>query len=368
MSIKMSTIAPHVAGPAVAGSNGDRPRRLSARTTDDVLSLLGSLLGSLALVWVAYFQLLPFSGVVGFAICWYVVFLAVYAGVNSIAHPRPIVVARLMGVAVTGAAALVGFSLITVGVYTVLKGWNALPHLNLLTHDMAGVGPQAPVNRGGIEHAIAGSIIQLSIAVAVSLPLGLGTAVYMTEVGGWFAKIVRTVVEAMTAIPDLLAGLFVYVTLIVGLGMEKNGLAAAIAISVTMTPIIARSAEVALRVVPGGLREAGLALGASQWATVRRVVLPTARPGLATALILAMARGVGETAPLLIVSGASTFLNLNPLKGPMNSLPLFIYTGARSGQPIQILRAFGAATVLLFLVLILFVITRLLARPRVGSR
>jgi len=190
----------------------------------------------------------------------------------------------------------------------------------------------------------------------------------MTEVGGWFAKVVRTVVEAMTAIPDLLAGLFVYVVLIVALGAEKNGLAAAIAISITMIPIIARSAEVALRVVPGGLREAGLALGASHWSTVRRVALPTARPGLATSLILAMARGIGETAPLLIVSGASTFFNLNPLKQPMNSLPLFIYSAIRDPNPTMIERGFGAAVVLLGIVLFFFAVTRFLARQRVGRQ
>jgi len=346
----------------------DRPRPLRKRTTDDVLSVIGSLLGSAALVWLVYFEILPLSGLVGFIVCWYFAFLAMYAGVTSLSHTRPVVTSRLMGAAVTAAALLVGFALFTVIGYTFWQGRFALPHLNFFTHDAAGVRVQDPLNHGGIEHAIVGSLIQLGIAVAVSLPLGLGTAIFMTEVGGWFAKVVRTVVEAMTAVPDLLAGLFVYVTLIVGLGMSRTGLAAAIALSVTMTPIIARSAEVALRVVPGGLREAGLALGASHWQTVRRVVLPTARPGLATALILAMARGIGETAPLLIVSGASTFMNANPLNQPMNSLPLYIFQGARSGQPLQIERAFGAASVLLAIVFVLFVITRFLARQRVGRR
>jgi len=346
----------------------DKPRALRVRSADDVLSFVGSLLGSLALVWLIYFQILPLSGVLGFIICWYVAFLALYAGVTSISHPRPVVVSRLMGTAITAAAGLVGFALASVIVYTVVQGRLALPHLNFFTHDAAGVRLQDPLSHGGILHAIVGSLIELAIAVAVSLPLGIGTAVFMTEVGGWFAKVVRTVVEAMTAVPDLLAGLFVYVTLIVGLGMSRTGVAAAIALSVTMVPIIARSAEVSLRVVPGGLREAGLALGASHWQTVRRVVLPTARPGLATALILAVARGIGETAPLLIVSGASTFFNANPLNQPMNSLPLYIFQGARSGQPLQIQRAFGAATVLLGIVFVLFMFTRFLARQRVGRQ
>jgi len=357
-----------VSPPAGAQLNGDHPRRINARSTDDVLSVVGSILGSLAFVWMVYFQILPFSGLVGFAICWYVTFLLTYAVVTSRAHPRPIVVSRVMAATLTGAAVLVGLALGTVVVYTVIRGVKALAHSNFFTHDMAGTRPQDPLTKGGIKHAIVGSVIQLSIAVAVSLPLGLTTAVFMTEVGGWFAKVVRTVVEAMTAIPDLLAGLFVYVVLIVALGAEKNGLAAAIAISITMIPIIARSAEVALRVVPGGLREAGLALGASHWSTVRRVVLPTARPGLATSLILAMARGIGETAPLLIVSGASTFFNLNPLKQPMNSLPLFIYSAIRDPNPTMIERGFGAAVVLLGIVLFFFAVTRFLARQRVGRQ
>ena len=186
----------------------------------------------------------------------------------------------------------------------------------------------------------------------------------MTEVGGRFAGVVRTLVEAMTALPSIVAGLFVYTVLIVTLGFPRSGFAAAMALSVMILPIIARAADVVLRVVPGGLREASLALGASRWRTVWHVVLPTARPGLATALILGIARGVGETSPVLLTSGVANFVVLNPTDGVMNSLPLFIFTGARSPEPMLIERAFAAATVLLALVLVLFVIARLLARPR----
>ena len=121
------------------------------------------------------------------------------------------------------------------------------------------------MNQGGILHAFVGSLIELGIATAVSLPLGIGTAVFMVEVGGKFARVVRTVVEAMTALPDILAGLFIYTVLILALGFAREGFCAGMALAVMMLPIIARSADVALRVVPGGLREASLALGASQW-------------------------------------------------------------------------------------------------------
>ncbi len=207
-------------------------------------------------------------------------------------------------------------------------------------------------------------LIQIGIAIAITLPLGIGTAVFMSEVGGRFSRVVRTVVEAMTALPSIVAGLFIYSVFIVAIGLPRSGLAAALAIGVMMLPIIARAADVVLRVVPGGLREASLALGASRWRTVWYVVLPTARPGLATACILGIARGIGETSPVLLTSGNAQFFVVDPTDGVMNSLPLFIYSTVRSGEPNAIARAFAAATVLLAVVLALFVLARLIARPK----
>jgi phosphate transport system permease protein len=264
---------------------------------------------------------------------------------------------------------LVGFVLVTVVVYTTLQGRDVLPHWNFFTQPASAGSLRGPYNKGGISNIIMGSLIQVSIAVGISFPLGIGTAVFMTEVGGAFSRVVRTVVEAMTALPDLLAGLFVYAVLILKFHGHRNGFAVSVALAVTMTPIVARSAEVALRVVPGGLREAGQALGASNWQTVRRIVLPTATPGLVTALILSIARGIGESAPLLIVSGFTTFANYNPVDGqPMNSLPLYIFECLKSGEPREIARGFAAAVVLLFIVFFLFAITRFLARQKVTTR
>lgn len=354
-------------GAATAQETDDVPIPLHRISHDEIFAAVGSLVGSFCMIWLIYNDILPLGGVVGFVVLWYFGFLATYAGVSSLTHPRPEVVNRVMGAVMVGLGLLVGFVLTTVVVYTVLQGRHVLVHWNFYTKPASSGSLTGPFNKGGISNIIVGSIIQVGIAVCISLPLGLGTAVFMTEVGGWFARVVRTVVEAMTAVPDLLAGLFVYVTLILALHRDRNGFAVALALSVTMTPIVARSAEVALRVVPGGLREAGQALGASHWATVRRIVLPTAAPGLATALILAVARGIGESAPLLIVSGFTTFTNYNPLDGQtMNSLPLYIYETIRSGEPNEIARGFGAAVVLLFMVLFLFAVTRLLARHRVA--
>jgi phosphate transport system permease protein len=342
----------------------DRPRNIGGRPLDDIASLAGSAVSSLALVWVVYEKVLAWSGYVGFTLCWFAVFLALYAAVSALGNPTTTMVDRLAAAVITGGAGLIGAALLSTLYYTIHAGWAALVHVNFYTHDMAGVGPQDPLTRGGILHAIVGSAIEVGIAAVIALPLGVGTAVYLTEVGGRLSKTVRTVVEAMTALPDILAGLFVYTTLIIALGQERGGFAAAMALTIMMTPVIARSAEVQLRVVPGGLREASLALGASYWRTVRIVVLPTAKSGLATALILGVARAVGETAPVLITSGASTFLNFNPLKDPMNSLPLFVFSAVRSGEPTYILRGFGAASVLLAVVLLLFVVIRFLARDK----
>lgn len=347
----------------------DRPRDIARATLDDRLSVGGALVASLAVVWLVYSQLLPLTGSLGYLVSCYLVFLVFYAVVTAQSSPRPVVKDRLVAAVVTGGAVVVGLGLVVVVVSTLYKGFPAYSHPNFFTSSMDGVRPDAPMNQGGILHAVVGTLIEVGIAVAIALPLGVGAGVYMNEIGGRFVVVVRTVVEAMTALPDLVAGLFIYTVLIVGLGQERTGLAAALAIAITMLPIIARSSEVVLRVVPGGLREAGVALGASQWQTVRRVVLPTARPGLATALILGIARGIGETAPVLIVSGASTFLNYNPTSNPMNSLPLFTYFQVRNiSEPNSVTRGYGAASVLLMLVVILFVAIRLLARNRADSR
>ena len=366
-SIPSPTISPE-AKTVTASSEPDVPRPVGGKTMDDHLSFWGALAGSFALVWIIYTQIMPWTGRVGFVILWLMAFLAVYAGVSAMGNPSQVVLDRTVAATIRAGALIVGVSLATAVLFTFYRGIDALLHVNFFTQDMAGVRPTAPLDKGGIIHAIVGSMIEIGIAVLFALPLGVGTAVFMNEVGGPTARAVRTVVEAMTALPSIVAGLFVYTVLIVGIGFPRTGFAAACAIFVMILPIIARASDVVLRVMPGGLREASLALGASKWQTVRMVVLPTVRPGLATALILGIARGVGETSPVLLTSGASSFFNANPFDQPMNSLPLFVFQSVRSGEPLSIARGFGAASVLLALVLLLFVITRRLARTKVGNR
>ncbi|MBZ5739721.1 phosphate ABC transporter permease PstA [Nocardioides mangrovi] len=350
------------AAPPVPRSSLGKP------TLDERFALIGSWVAALALAWLITQRLLPLEGLPWFLIAWFVCGLAVNAVTASMSGGMVEVRDRVAASVVTVGAMIVGAVLVSAVVFVVVRGWRPLMHLNFFVDDMSGVGPKDPFDEGGVAHAVLGSLIQVGIAVAITLPLGVGTAVFMSEVGGRFARVVRTVVEAMTALPSIVAGLFIYTVFIVALGYPRSGLAAALAIGVMMLPIIARASDVVLRVVPGGLREASLALGASRWKTVWYVVLPTARPGLATACILGIARGIGETSPVLLTSGNAPFFVTNPTDGVMNSLPLFIYSTVRSGEPNSIARAFAAGTVLMAVVLVLFITARLIARPKKAKK
>jgi phosphate transport system permease protein len=347
------------------------PQRRALRVVDveDRACLIGAVLAGLSLTWVVYSRLLPTEGLLGFIVCWWLSFVAIYALVTGLRRGRVQLADRLASVVAHSVAGLVGTALASVIGYTLYRGAQAIRHWNFFSQDLRTAGPLEPLTTGGALHALAGSMIQITIAIAVTLPLGVLCAVYLTEVGGRASRVVRSVVEAMTALPSIVAGLFAYVVLLIGLGFRLSGFVAAMAISVMMLPIIARSSEVVLRLVPSGLREASLALGASQWRTVWSVVLPTARPGLATALVLGTARGIGETSPVLLTAGFTTYLNLNPFSGPMVSLPLFTFKMSQSPEETFISRAFGAAALLLVLVLILFAFSRWMAgRGRSGTR
>jgi phosphate transport system permease protein len=243
-------------------------------------------------------------------------------------------------------------------IYTLVKAFPALRHLNFYTQDGRAASPLTPLAQGGGLQAVVGTLIELGIALGISVPLGLLAAVFVNEVPGRYARFIRAVVDAMTAMPDVLAGLFIYATLILILGLPKSGFCAGCALGVTALPIVCRASDVVMRLMPGGLTEASYALGAGQWRTVRYVTLPTVRSGLATAVILGAARAIGETAPVLLTSAATAFLTFKPLSGPMMSLPLMAYTFVEQPASVMIARGFGAAALLLILVVLLFAIAR----------
>lgn len=347
----------------VVRRDDDQPpaeRRAIARVRlSDVLQLLGSLVAAVSITAVVFNFLAPFNGIVGFALVAYAVFLLVYALVVWQDEDGTAVVDRLVAAVVTSLATVLVGALFWVVGYVVVNGLEALKHTNFYTEDMSNTGPLDPLDSGGILHAMVGSMIMISIALVIVIPLGVTTAVFMNELPNRFSRFVRIIVEAMTALPSIIAGLFIYATFILILGMPKSGLAAALAISVMMLPIIIRASDVVIRLVPGNLKEASYALGASQIRTVWHVTLPTARSGLMTAVILGTARGVGETSPVLLTAGFTQSLNTNPLDGPMISLPLAAFKFIGSSEETFKQRGFGAATVLLVLVLVLFVLARI---------
>lgn len=342
-------------------SDAEQPRRQfrsAART--DRLNVLGAATSGLCVAFLLFGRLAAFSGILGFFVVAYVSFLAVYTTLVSLTEEGPAVRDKVVTVLLYTAGCMMVIPLVFVITFTLYKGRLALVHLNFYTKDMSRTGPLDPLTSGGIEHALVGTLWMIGIALAITVPLGLTTAVYLTQVGGRLAKLVLTVVDAMTALPSIVAGLFIYASWILTLHHQKSGLAAALAISIMMLPIMTRASVVVLRLVPGNLREASAALGASQWRTVWNVVLPTARSGLSTAVILATARGIGETAPVLLTAGYTLAFNNNPTHGPMVSLPLAAFTFVSSGEPNLIARGFATAAFLLLVVLTLFVIARIL--------
>ena len=222
------------------------------------------------------------------------------------------------------------------------------------------------VAAGGAYHAMMGTLIITGLAAVIAVPLGLFTAIYLVEYGrGKLARAITSMVDVMTGIPSIVAGLFAYALFILAFGPgSRTGIAGGVALSVLMTPVVVRSAEEMLKLVPNELREASYALGVPKWKTVVKVVLPTAIAGILTGVTLAIARVIGETAPLLIAAGLAQSANYNPLDGRMTSLPVFTYYQyVQPGIPTEagVARAWAAALVLVIIVAVLFTVARVLA-------
>lgn len=371
---------PAIAAPAGGGGGGtvvperrtglpEPQRKHIGASLDDRLTVAGAAGAGLG----AGILLAGVLGVVGWG--WmpfvsYLWFLAFYTTLTFISNPGPAVWDRFWAVLLRSALVVVLGSLGLVVVFTVLSGGpvvsdivhlgNRSNPLHFITTDMSGVGPLDGLDVGGIFYALVGTLEQIGIAVAITVPLGLIAAVFLSEIGGAYARVVRTIVEAMTALPAVVAGLFIYAFIIVTFTHQSSGFAAALSLTVLMLPIMIRSADVVLRLAPGNLREAGLALGASRWSTVWHVVLPTVRSGLTTAVILATAHGIGETAPVLLTSGVTSVTNFDPFHNNQTSLPLAALEFIESGSNDLKVRGYATAAFLLILVLVLFALARLI--------
>ncbi|HLS34270.1 MAG TPA: phosphate ABC transporter permease PstA [Brevibacterium sp.] len=254
--------------------------------------------------------------------------------------------------------------------------------------DAATVDEGAPLS-GGFVHGLIGTLMITLLATLISVPIGLMASIYLVEYsrGGWFARAITFFVDVMTGIPSIVAGLFafaavqLFVTTFLGTGpaqlqMVKMGLTASIALSVLMIPVVVRSTEEMLRVVPNELREASYALGVRKWKTIMKVVLPTSISGIASGVTLAIARVTGETAPILVTAGYLATTNWNPFDGWMTALPVFIYrqlinpTAPGAPYPSE-LRAWAAALVLIVIVMLLNLLARVIAKafaPKTSGR
>jgi phosphate transport system permease protein len=216
---------------------------------------------------------------------------------------------------------------------------------------------------GGIKSAILGTIEIVALASLIAVPIGVAIAVWLVEYGknSWFANLVRFFVDVLTGVPSILFGLFIYIVLIIGTGSTYAAYKGSLALSLLMLPVVIRSAEVILQLVPADLRESALALGAPRWRVIFSIVLPTALPGMVTGILLAIARAAGETAPLLFTAAATkqTTFNLGQF---MNSLPVQIYNDVTSPTTAVVNRAWGAALTLVVMILLLNLIARLISR------
>ena len=270
---------------------------------------------------------------------------------------------RVVTIVVTSAFALALIPLISV-VVTVVTNGLARFDVAFFTESMRGVVGEG----GGGYHAIMGTLIITALAAVMSIPIGVLTAIYLVEYGAGrrLARAITFFVDVMTGIPSIVAGLFAFALFALFFGPSiRFGFGGAVALSVLMIPVVVRSTEEMLKIVPNELREAAFALGTPKWRTITKVVIPTSIAGIASGITIAIARVIGETAPLLIIAGLTTGLNLNPFSGRMTTLPVFAYNSyAAPGVPREpfIDRAWTAALVLIIIVLVLNLVARLIAR------
>jgi phosphate transport system permease protein len=299
-------------------------------------------------------EILGWRGVLGTVLWWYVFFMVAYFLLQRRSASREVAVDRTVTILIWTASAAVVAVLAWMIAFVAVRGLQRLG-ASFFTQDMTKAGPLNP--GGGVRAAIIGSAEQVGLAVIVVVPLAVLTAIYLNEIQGRLASLVRFVVNALAGLPSIVAGLIVY-TVWVDNGHGFSGVAGSAALVILMLPTVTRTSEEVLRTIPDPLREASLALGAPHWRVVTRIVVPTALAGLMTAVILGTALGAGETAPLLLTTSYATNTVTNPFHGPQASLPFFIKTYVLEPNSVQNQRGFTAALVLLILILALFVLAR----------
>jgi phosphate transport system permease protein len=298
------------------------------------------------------------NGKLGWVIAFFISFLSVTFVAEYRRAGRPAAQDSLLTSVSRFAIFLAIIPIVSILLTVISKGWRGL-HWGLFTQDMAEATVNDPIQNGGMLAAITGTTIMVGIALIISLPISILTALYLTEIKGKFARPVRFLVQAMSGVPSIVAGLFILSSIVYPLTGQRNGLMGGMALAILMIPTVARTAEEVLLLIPNDLREAGLALGATQWRTVAMVVVPAVKSGLITAIILGVARVIGETAPIILVSGGGEANNLNPVSGPMGSIPYYVWKSfLLGGTEESTQRTWAGLLVLLVWVLLLFTIAR----------
>jgi phosphate transport system permease protein len=262
-------------------------------------------------------------------------------------------------------AVLTVIPILSIVITVINKGYKGI-QWHIFTNDMSLATATDPISNGGLIHAIVGTLLMIAGALVISVPIGILTALYLTEIRGKFTRPIRFLVQAMSGVPSIVAGLFILSAILYPITKSSSGMLGSFALSILMIPTVARTAEEVLKLIPEDLREAGTALGGTQWRTVAMIVIPAARSGLLTAVILGVARIAGETAPLLLVTGGGDALNFNLLDNPMGSLPYYIWKSVLAGSEEANTRAWAGLLVLITLILILFTTARILSSRKVS--
>lgn len=328
----------------------------------DLLGVLFNVISTLVIVGLS-----PLKGKLGFALILILMSIITSTTISGLKKDRKAAINASTTVLVYIAAAFVIIALLSVLYEIIRLGATQLSLGAMFTQDMSQTASESPLTEGGLLHAVIGTAYIVTFATILSTPIGILTALYIVEVKGRFAGLVRFFVQAMSGVPSIVAGLFIFAVWMIQLGNAYSGIAGAFALTVLMIPTVARTSEEVLKLIPSDLREAGLALGATQWRTVAMVVIPAAKSGLITAVILGIARVVGETAPLLLTIGGADAINLNPTSGNMSAFPYFVWKNLLIGSENAISRAWQGVFVLMVIVFVFFALARYFGAAK-GSR
>ena len=342
-----------------------KPQRPWQASTKDKLTTLGVFLFSVLAAY-AVVVFTGLSGKLGLFASFVFIYISITSGRSYLQFGSAMAKDSLVNILVAIGTFLTLVPIASILFEVLSKGYKGL-YPGLFYRDMSVNSPNDPANVGGLGHAIVGTFLLVSIALIISVPIGILTALYLTEIKGKFSRPIRFLVQAMSGVPSIVAGLFILSAILYPITKQNSSLLGSLALAILMIPTVARTSEEVLNLIPNDLREAGVALGGTQWRTVAMIVVPAAKSGLLTAVILGIARIAGETAPVLLVAGGGDRYNFNPFSGPMGSLPHFIWNSFRSGTPESTARAWTVLLVLLVIVFVLFAIARFFGNRKVGK-